>query len=294
MKKWRWTRQGLAVLLSGAMLFSCLPASAMAEPTVTTAGPGEVLEKVEEPLHIVAELPELRGADEKHFRLSDGSMAAAKYPDAVHYETEAGWAEIDNSLSLEAAEQPVYSNRENAFKVSFAETADAEELVRLEQDGYSLSWTLAEERQVGPSLFAAGYGDRAAVRAQVMERAETTADALSHQATEKAQNEISGAADAEAESDETALPTDDPALQVENASSGIVYEDIRPGVDLQYILSGSQLKENLIIKKTMDTYQFTLRLGTDGLTAGMTDGRGDLLCIRGGRDGIFYPGACAV
>ena len=39
-----------------------------------------------------------RQANVKHFRMSDGTYLAAVYPDAVHYLTEDGYREIDNTL----------------------------------------------------------------------------------------------------------------------------------------------------------------------------------------------------
>ncbi|MBS5725873.1 MAG: hypothetical protein KHW59_08885, partial [Clostridiales bacterium] len=271
MKKNGWKKRGLALLLSVSMLISAIPvtvSAAEAEP-VQTLEAGTQEEK--EPVRIVGEVPELRGPDEKHFRLSDGSMAAAKYPDAVHYDTGDGWAEIDNSLALEKTADPVYSNQENAFKVSFAESADADELVRLEQDGYALSWSYEKNEPEHPALspFSAVIPQMAPARAQVMEKEEIPAEDTAEKTADVTAESVPGAAVEGAESG--VLPADDPALQVENASSGIVYENIQPGVDLQYILTGSQLKENLILEKPMDTYAFTLHLRAEGLTAALEE-----------------------
>lgn len=259
----------VALCTSAALLVSCVPVAYAEGETwlEETAGGTQDIQtetgEKQESVQIVAELPELRGEDEKHFRLSDGSMMAAKYPDAVHYETEGGWEEIDNTLCLKQTDDSVYINQENAFKVAFAETSDAAELVRLEQDGYVLSWALPREPQEGPALFSSGHGDIASVKAQVMAKEDPAEEAVTGKAPENMQDKLSGgpadtAADGTAVQDgKPALPADDPALQVEKASSGIVYADVRPGMDLQYILSGSQLKENLIVERPMDTYTFT-------------------------------------
>ena len=37
-------------------------------------------------------------------------------------------------------------------------------------------------------------------------------------------------------------------------SAGAIYEDILPDVDLEYIISGGSVKENIIIKDTADSY----------------------------------------
>ena len=55
--------------------------------------------------YVVGEVEELRGANEKHFRLSDGSFAALSYEETVHFLDENGeWQEIDNSLQQDGSD----------------------------------------------------------------------------------------------------------------------------------------------------------------------------------------------
>jgi YD repeat-containing protein len=53
----------------------------------------------------------------------------------------------------------------------------------------------------------------------------------------------------------------------ENVSSGVTYNDIKPGVDLQYLLEGSRMKENIIIKEIQDKYEFLFEMKVKGLEA---------------------------
>lgn len=47
---------------------------------------------------IVGEEEELREINVKHFRRDDGSFLAAVYNTPVHYKSDAGWQDIDNTL----------------------------------------------------------------------------------------------------------------------------------------------------------------------------------------------------
>ena len=62
----------------------------------------DVLSKAEEvPVTILGELEALRGEDEKHFRMSDGSFMAVSYGVPVHYLDEDGnWQDYDNRLNV--------------------------------------------------------------------------------------------------------------------------------------------------------------------------------------------------
>ena len=47
---------------------------------------------------VLYELEAQRGLSEKHFQMADGSMLAVSYPCPVHYPTEGGFKDIDNTL----------------------------------------------------------------------------------------------------------------------------------------------------------------------------------------------------
>ncbi len=56
----------------------------------------------------------------------------------------------------------------------------------------------------------------------------------------------------------------------------ILYAEILEGVDLEYVLSGSRIKENLIIKAPRESYAFTFNLKLNNLTATMGE-EGEIL-----------------
>lgn len=70
-------------------------------------------------------------------------------------------------------------------------------------------------------------------------------------------------ADSEEENASTAL---DRAVQEVKTESSIRYTNISDNVDIQYILNGDSLKENIIVKSKQDVSQFRFVLKLEGLT----------------------------
>ena len=60
---------------------------------------------------------------------------------------------------------------------------------------------------------------------------------------------------------------DDLAAQMsaKNISSSVIYKNIQDGIDLQYVTSGSNLKENIIVNQTRDEYQFSFEIKAQNL-----------------------------
>ena len=121
-----------------------------AEPVSAAATP-PAIEPETEPT-IVGELEDRREANVKQFLMSDGSISAAVYGDPVHYEENGEWAEIDNSLSQQAAldseDVDGVSNQKNDFKVKFANKGDSKKLVSLKKGTYKLSWKIMGASEV--------------------------------------------------------------------------------------------------------------------------------------------------
>ena len=63
----------------------------------------------------------------------------------------------------------------------------------------------------------------------------------------------------------------DPKAVLDKLTSGVSYDNIEPGIDLQYILSSTSLKENIIVKQKRDSYTFELNLNVKKLTPTLQD-----------------------
>ncbi len=88
-------------------------------------------------LYVLYEDPEVRGEFEKHFFMSDGSVIAASYSEAVYYKRGDYWVEVDNNLSLING---FYKNKDKDFMISLASNLTDNETVRIDSGEYSISW----------------------------------------------------------------------------------------------------------------------------------------------------------
>ena len=163
--------------------------------------------------NVLYELSKKREQCVKHFQMEDGSRAAVLYSSPVHYQEEGEWKEIDNRL--EAAEQDgkeVYRNRASRVHVSFARTAGSDDLVRVEKDGSQVSWKMLQPEY-------ASFCRKNAEEIALM------------------------AAETEGLPEATALQK----MSAPNLNSEGSYENILPGVDLQYLLQGERIKETICL-----------------------------------------------
>src|SRR3989339_897535 len=67
---------------------------------------------------LVSEDVSRRTETEKHFRKLDGTYEVSIYDEAIHYEKDGKWEEIDNTLQLDSKSSS-YINKANKFEVSF-------------------------------------------------------------------------------------------------------------------------------------------------------------------------------
>ena len=60
-------------------------------------------------------------------------------------------------------------------------------------------------------------------------------------------------------------------MTLNKLSSRVMYADILDGADLEYVLDGGNVKENIIVKERKDTYSYSFTLALNNLTAELTD-----------------------
>ena len=230
----------LSILLTVALCIQIVPitvfaqnrSEAEAEPETTVSDTAEFLVNSEtQPQEILAEDVSLREENVKHFRMTDGSYTAVQYSSPVHYQTDENtWEEYDNRLSetetldedktekvVNLFKEKDYVNQSGDYSVRFSKKTNGKKLVRLEKDGYKLSWT---------------YQDMAKKTGDVR--------------------------NAEADND---------PKTVDNLQSEVVYANVYKDTELQYIVSGSTIKENFILHSEEAVSQFTAEYKMTGLTA---------------------------
>ena len=185
--------------------------------------------------------PAVLGEDEskitensRHYVLNNGTAKSVFTASAMNFydEDEKKWKTIDNSLE---EREDCYEAKFGKFKAQIAK-AEHKKAVKISGNGLSVSWEyLGKKNQA------------AAVN-------------LSAEQTEK-----------------TAKPV---ALAVKKSVKGIagiakdgeaVYENIEDNTNLQYILQGNNVKENIIVKEKSDEYKYLFALNTEGLTMRLSE-----------------------
>ena len=189
---------------------------------------------------IIRELKDKRKENVKYFETENHGGIAAVYPYPVHCEEDGQWKEIDNSLQEDNAEEEGYGNKSSRLKVKFAKHGDSKKLVTLKQGNHKLSWGLEEASSGSGKKEKAEEKEEKKVIFRVYEK---MAD---EQMDEKEWNH--------------------PQMKIPDARSGGIYEEILPGVDLEYLLEGETLKENVILKdEEAAKTNFCLRIRHKGL-----------------------------
>lgn len=77
------------------------------------------------------------------------------------------------------------------------------------------------------------------------------------------------------------------AIQPKRLDSNVFYNNIYPNVDLEYVLNGNDIKENIIIKQPRTSYSFGFDLTLGNLSAQLTD-EGAIELINSSGEVIYY------
>ncbi len=103
-----------------------------------------------EDAEFIEELIEKRDENTKHFYMSDGTIQAAQYSAPVHFQQNGQWVDYDNSLEEVDAEDEEddnkkannkdLTNRTADYNVRLSKKTNGKKFVRLEKDGYKISW----------------------------------------------------------------------------------------------------------------------------------------------------------
>lgn len=98
---------------------------------------------------IAYEMPEMRNEYEKHFLMSDGTITATTYSESVHYYDSAtmSWEDVDNTLTLSKGRYSTPNN--GGFYASFRADNKSEEMVRVTDGDYTLSWSVEIQNALG-------------------------------------------------------------------------------------------------------------------------------------------------
>ena len=194
----------------------------------------EIVETEEEP-YILSEDLTKREENVKHFLMSDGSYLAAQYDEPVHYENDNGeWIDYDNNLTKSEATE----TQEEIFGQSTVYKTNNENTnIVFAEKSNSNTLVLIEDKEYPISW---NYQSAKNSRIKVIEY-------------------------------NNALEGDDAFLTLDNIEKEVLYENFFPNVDLQYIVSPSGSKENIILKNQKAQNSFTVSYNIGELTANVVD-----------------------
>ncbi len=224
----------LSLLLSIVMLICMVPHSVLAQIGEELNGTdsdvasnklsSETLSNKENTAYVLGEVIENRTETTKTFRMSDGSYVVADYAQNIHFADENGtWQDYDNTLSYSDASS--YDSKD----INGYGTASSDISIKLANNSNSNNLLKITKDNYKVSLHLVDADKSKAL--EVYEPAEAPVG-----------NDI------------------DSAAKLHKFSSGAVYKDILENTDLEYIISGSSVKENIIVKDKCDTYTYTFEL----------------------------------
>ena len=191
----------------------------------------------------VVEVVEMRQENTKHFRLADGTYEAVIYPQAVHRKDENGvWQDIDNDLELQNADgNQKYTTKDQ--RVRFSKNFEFNnQLFSLNENGYSVSMTLLNtDNSLSSSSPSLNLGEISTSSTSVVNPERDRSEINSYSSLEE-------------------------AALIDNRSS-ILYSGIKANTDIEYVLQGNDIKENIIVNAVSDSYEYLFQMGLVGLTA---------------------------
>lgn len=147
----------------------------------------------------------MRTETEKYFRKIDGTYEVAMYADAVHYQKDGKWENIDNSLNDLGDE---LENKANKFSVKFPKSLDDNKQIKMSYDKYQIDWNILN------------------INSTQVEYSNNNSES-----TDK--------------------------RELSNINQSVLYQNIQNSVDIEYILSGSQVKENIILNEYIPNFSLT-------------------------------------
>ena len=190
----------------------------------------ENIEEGSKEVYAIGEDISKRTENAKYIRMSDGSYYVAMYNNAVHYQDENGdWQDIDNTLSGSSAA--------DSDDVAGVATSQGKHTVKFANNSNSSQLVAIKQDKYKISFNLVGANKSKA--ATVTNPAEHAEDA-----------------------------TELEKITVLNKMiSSVKYADILAGVDLEYVVSGNDVKENIIVKEKAEAYVYRFDMKLNKLVA---------------------------
>lgn len=187
----------------------------------------------------IVEVENLREANVKHYRLPDGSYKAVVYSHSIHRKDEHGkWIDIDNNITPKTVDGvKQYATPDN--RLIFKENNDGCPVLVLADTEYSVTMEFVENNTTST----------------VRQRKHSVPIIKN-----STQSDI-----------DTAKVRSIEETACNNNQSSIKYENVKTDTDIEYVLIGNDIKENIILNSVSDTYTYVFNLSLNGLTPILND-----------------------
>lgn len=208
---------------------------------------------------IMGEITELRTENAKHYRHEDGTYTAAVYPEPIHYMDSSGsWKDIDNTLTLKSVEgKATYAPTAAALDIRIPQDFSNNQMLTIGKDGYTVGMRIKEP----------GNSEAMSRASASTSTAITSAKAVINNNFESLQATNTSPSIDATTSDNLKVETENKQfMKLENKVSAVNYNGVLDGANLQYVITPSRVKENIIVTKTQDSYVYQFELALDGLT----------------------------
>ena len=237
------------ILLTIAMIVNMIPVSGFAteygeddaqslEDSLDATYLPEEDGTVTEELCILGEVEENRTEFTKEFALNGGLRMAVVYPDAVHYQEDGQWREIDNTLQVCNG---AYTNTAGCWDIRLPQQMTGDSPISITKDGYTLEFRMAGE--------LCQTGDLAAMS--------TVSEGCATVSPQTAEAQVQPMAEAEAD-----VGAEEQIF--EKLQSRLTYANVYQGTSVVYDLDSNRLKESIIIQQysaSLQGYLYLLNVG---------------------------------
>ena len=239
MKKYSIFMKVIAVILTVTMIIGILPMTVLAQAVEDEKEKFEqngyssnVSQEEEEPTVIGEDTERRNSENTKYFKMSDGTVKAAMYNDPVLYKDGTGkWQEIDNSL-------------DSSDEVSNDETSDF--------NGY----------ETKKNKFKVKFAKNASQKKLVSMKMDNYSVSLSLLNKTK-KNNSSMKQEKKAKIEDLTVAS--------KASQKVYYENILPDTNIEYIVNGSGVKENIVVKSAQSSYEYNFEIAVKDVTLSLAE-----------------------
>ena len=202
------------------------------------------------------EVVELRDENTKHFENPDGSYTAIMYNNAVHRKDSNGnWQDIDNTMSeTEIKNKQAYITSDGRITFAKKIKQDENEIYTLSENGYRITVSFANENIKSSNAKLSNHASKYTPSGR---------DDLDTQFKK--------------------------VKQIDNNTT-LLYKNTLKGIDLEYVLSSNNVKENIIVKRLQDEYSYTFIYSLENLVATLNeDGSVSLFDSESGEERYLIP-----